>query len=651
MTPTGLADPPAETLAWVAAHQRRSRETGPGGLADVSQVAPHPARDVVACTLGLRSCADEDVRRQVALVADGAPPRPLLPDAASSSWPVWSPDGTRLCVVAAYGDEPATAVVVDPDAGEVARAAGLDGTVEAARFSPDGASLALVVAQPGAEVSDTWGSGSVGDARTESWQPAVLPFTGGRRQLVVWDVASGATTTLSDLNVWEADWYDDGLVALVTEGAGEGAWYTARLVTVSRDGEVAELHRGPDQLAHPHTSPSGRAWSVLSGFASDRDLLAGELVVGRPGSDGVAVDTLDVHVTDQRWLDEARILFIGHRRLDTVVGTVDVETGAASELWCGRETTGLYQPDLGGLDHEGRPVLALERSDVPPRLVRLGASGPEVLLDTAGPGTAHVVATTGRTTELRWTSRDGLEVEGLVTVPDADGPHPLVLHVHGGPVGAYQDGWIGRDAHTSLLVARGYAVFRPNPRGSAGRGAAYAEAVRHDMGGLDVDDVLTGVERLVADGVADPDRLAITGQSYGGFMAAWVPCLTDVFRASVARSPVTDWRSQHLTSNIAEFDAIFLDGEPFDPDSQYQTRNPLTHHARCRTPTLLTAGARDLATPASQAEQFHHALVEQGVDSALAIYPEEGHGVQALPALADQCARMVAWFDRYLLTP
>jgi dipeptidyl aminopeptidase/acylaminoacyl peptidase len=651
------AGPPAETAAqtqeWVATYQRESRVTGPDGIADISQAAPHPARDVVACTVGLRASPDDELGHRVVLV-DGEGLRPALPGAFSSAWPLWSPDGGRLCVLAAAAEgELRTAVLVDPDGGESARAHGLDGEVEMARWSADGGRLALVVAEPGAEVSDVWGSGTVGGARADSWRPDVFPHEGGRRQLVVWDVATDTHRTPTGLNVWEADWYADGLVALVSEGSDEGAWYAARLVTVGLDGEVADLHRGPHQLAHPHTSPDQRAWSVLSGFASDRDLLAGDLVVGRLGADPTAVDTAGTHVTDQRWVDARRILFIGHRGLDTVVGTVDVETGTASELWSGRECTGLYQPDLGGLDAEGRPVLVLERADVPPRLVRVGDPGAahEVLLDSTGPGTGHVAATTGRTYELRWHSRDGLEIEGLVTVPDTQGPYPTILHVHGGPVGAYQDGWIGRDPHTTVLVARGFAVFRPNPRGSAGRGGAFAEAVRHDMGGLDVDDVMSGVARLVADGVADPERLGVTGQSYGGFMSAWLPCLTEVFKASVARSPCTDWRSQHLTSNIAEFDRLFLQGDPFDPASQYQTRNPLTHHARCSTPMLLTAGSRDLATPVNQAQQMFRALAENGVESSLAIYPEEGHDVQGLPALADQCARMVAWFDRFLVRP
>lgn len=633
--------------AWVAAFQRAARETGPDGIADIAQAAPHPFRDVVACTVTLRPRPDDEAVRAVVLV-EGGSHRRVLPDASSGA-PVWSADGSALCVLAASGGALATPVVLTPEGEEVARAGDLGGAAERARWSPDGTRLAVVVAEPGAEISDVWGSGTVGGGTAESWRPLVQPQEGGRRRLVVWDVASGAHRSLTDLNVWEADWLGDDLVALVSERADEGAWYDARLVRLTTDGAVTPLHEERFQLEKPAGSPDGTAWSVLTGFASDRDLLAGSLLVGRAGEPPVVVPTPGVDVTDHRWLTPASELVIGHRGLDTVVAVVDLDGGSCTEVWSGRATTGTYQPELGGLSPAGRPVLVLEQHDLPPTLVRIEADGAlTVLLSSAGPGSAHVRDALGPTRAVSWTSVDGLDMEGLVDLPSGPGPHPLVVHPHGGPVGAYQDGWIGRDAHTTILVARGYAVLRPNPRGSVGRGAAFAEAVRGDMGGLDVQDILTGVDHLVATGVADPERVGLVGQSYGGYLACWMPVVSDVFTASVARSPCTDWRSFHLTTNIPEFDELFLDGDVWDDGSQYLTRNPLTHHARITTPILLTAGLRDLATPANQAEQMHRALAARGVPSALALYPEEGHGVQAPPALADQCARMIAWFERFM---
>jgi dipeptidyl aminopeptidase/acylaminoacyl peptidase len=629
--------------AWVAELQRAFRQTAGHAISDLAQAAPHPRRDLVAVTAALRPEPDSAERRVVLLVDGSGTPRPVLSGAGCWS-PVWSPDGDRLCVLADDG-----AVITDTDGVESARTPDVGGLVEVARWSPDGRRLLLVVAEPGAEISDVWGSGTVGGVGTESWRPHVLPAATGRRRLVEWEVGSTDHRVLTRLNVWEADWVGHDAVALVSDGAGEGAWYDAWLVQISPDATVALLHEERFQIARPAGSPDGRAWSAITGFASDRDLLAGELLVGRLDGEASRVATPGVHVTEHRWLDDRTILFIGQRSLATVLGTVDVTTGECTELWSGTATTGRYQPELGGLAADGRPVLVLERHDLPPTLARIEADGTAAeLLSSRGPGTDAVRAAYGEARPVSWTAPDGLAMDGLLDVPRTPGPHPLVVHPHGGPVCGYRDGWIGRDAHTVVLVARGYAVFRPNPRGSSGRGPEFAEAVRGDMGGLDAQDILSGIDHLVASGLVDPERVGVVGQSYGGYLACWLPVLSSRFRAAVSRSPCTDWRSFHLTSNLAEFDRLFLDGDPWDPDSQYQTRNPLTHHHRIRTPTFLTAGSRDLATPANQAEQMYRALTERGVPAALAIYPEEGHGVQAPPALADQCARMVAWFERYM---
>jgi dipeptidyl aminopeptidase/acylaminoacyl peptidase len=330
------------------------------------------------------------------------------------------------------------------------------------------------------------------------------------------------------------------------------------------------------------------------------------------------------------------------------VATLGVDSGAVVEVWSGQETCGEYFPEVSGLPGHD-PLVVLESRREPPTLGVLGASGFRQVLAAVGPGTTYQAERAGSTTYVTWQSSDGLQIAGLLTVPAGGArPHPLVLQVHGGPTHACRNTWIGRDPHTSCLVARGYAVLQPNPRGSTGRGAAFAEAVRGDMGGLDADDLVSGVQSLVDVGIADPSQLGITGISYGGFMSSWVPVRTGLFAASVARSPCTDWLLQHLTSNIAEFDRRFVGGNPFDPESHYCERSPLRHVDRIRTPMLLTAGLKDLATPPSQAQVLYTALRERGIATELVLYPEEGHGVRHPPTIVDQCARMIAWFERYL---
>ena len=128
----------------------------------------------------------------------------------------------------------------------------------------------------------------------------------------------------------------------------------------------------------------------------------------------------------------------------------------------------------------------------------------------------------GTAEPVRWQAPDGQEIEGLLCVPDGPGPHPLIVHVHGGPVWAYRDRWSMGYVYTPLLVSRGYAVLHPNPRGSGGRGQDFARAVLGDMGGADTYDYLSGIDAMVERGIADPARIGVTGGSYGGFMSAWL---------------------------------------------------------------------------------------------------------------------------------
>lgn len=199
-----------------------------------------------------------------------------------------------------------------------------------------------------------------------------------------------------------------------------------------------------------------------------------------------------------------------------------------------------------------------------------------------------------------------------------------------------------------LLVAAGYAVLSLNPRGSSGRGQAFAELVRGDMGGADTYDFISGVDALVEQGKADIARVGTTGISYGGFMSSWLITQDQRFAAAVPVSPVTNWVSQHWTSNIGGFDDLFLGSVATDPTGNHVLRSPVQLADRVRTPTLHVTGGLDRCTPPSQAQEFHQALAEHHVRSELAIYPHEGHGIAAFPAAVDATARTLDWFMQWM---
>ena len=194
----------------------------------------------------------------------------------------------------------------------------------------------------------------------------------------------------------------------------------------------------------------------------------------------------------------------------------------------------------------------------------------------------------------------------------------------------------------------GYAVLRPNPRGSTGRGRAFAAAVVGDMGGEDSYDLLAGVEWLIAEGIADPARIAVAGVSYGGYMAALLPTLTDRFAAAIVASPLTDMVSSYYGSSLTVFVRDYVGGHPATEPALYLSRSPVFAGERLRTPSLITNGLRDRATPVGQATELFRALREQGTDAELVIYPTEGHGFSDVATRTDWMGRMVTWLDRYL---
>jgi dipeptidyl aminopeptidase/acylaminoacyl peptidase len=169
-----------------------------------------------------------------------------------------------------------------------------------------------------------------------------------------------------------------------------------------------------------------------------------------------------------------------------------------------------------------------------------------------------------------------------------------------------------------------------------------------DLGGCDLRDIIAGVTSLVEAGVAAPNRIGITGMSYGGYMSAWAPTQTRLFGASVTMATHTDWISFHYTANIASFDELFLAGDPRDPHGRHFHRSPVIHARDCASPMLILHGALDLCCPVGQAHEMYNALVEAGCETELVVYQRGGHSWAEDGYLVDTWKRTKAWFDRYL---
>jgi dienelactone hydrolase len=262
----------------------------------------------------------------------------------------------------------------------------------------------------------------------------------------------------------------------------------------------------------------------------------------------------------------------------------------------------------------------------------------------------------GTQQRLTWHAQDGLEIEGLLVLPPgrgrADGPFPLHVLVHGGPYGRFAD-LLQFEFYQSAqwLAAAGHAVLLPNPRGSQGRGHAFAMTVVGAIGGAEFTDIIAGVDLLIAEGVADAGRLSISGWSHGGFMAAWAVTRTDRFRAAVVGAGVADWGLQVAHGELGTQEAALGGSTGWEGPGPHphDAVSPISYASAITTPVLILHGERDTNVPLSQAVYLQRALSHYGVPHQLAVYPGGGHYVARRDHQLDIMYRTRDFLARHVL--
>jgi dipeptidyl aminopeptidase/acylaminoacyl peptidase len=224
---------------------------------------------------------------------------------------------------------------------------------------------------------------------------------------------------------------------------------------------------------------------------------------------------------------------------------------------------------------------------------------------------------------------------------------PLLLWIHGGPQSAWGDAFSFR-WNAALYAARGYAVLLPNFHGSTGFGQAFTERISGDWAGAAYEDLMKAIDWAVAGGIADPDRLAAMGGSFGGYMVNWILGHTDRFRALVSHAGVYNLESMYGSTEELWFPEWDLRGTPWKSQGDYEKFSPHRHAARFRTPTLVIHGELDYRVPVSEGMQLFTALRRQGVEAKFLYYPDEGHWI-----LKPKNARLwnetvLAWLEKHL---
>jgi dipeptidyl aminopeptidase/acylaminoacyl peptidase len=259
----------------------------------------------------------------------------------------------------------------------------------------------------------------------------------------------------------------------------------------------------------------------------------------------------------------------------------------------------------------------------------------------------------GETQIIRWKSKDGLEVEGLLTYPagyERGRKYPLVVVIHGGPAGVFTATFDGNRSlyPIATFAGKGWAVLRANPRGSSGYGKKFRHANYNDWGGGDFEDIMAGVDHVIALGVADSERMAVMGWSYGGYMTSWVITHTGRFKAAAVGAGVTNLWSFTGTADIPGFLPDYFSGEPWDAFEAYRKHSPMSHVKGVTTPTLILHGEADVRVPITQGHELYNALKRQGVETEMVVYPRTPHGPREPKFVLDIAQRHVAWVEKHV---
>jgi dipeptidyl aminopeptidase/acylaminoacyl peptidase len=595
---------------------------------------------------------------------DGNPPVQLTSSKDSEDTPRWSPDGRYLSFLSARGgdDEPAQLWLMEGGRGEARVATSFKGDVLDYDWSPDGLRIALIVMDedPARAAKD----------EDKTLPPIVIDrfyfkedetgYLGAlRRHLYVFDVAAQKAELLTPGNYDEAwpAWSPDGSqIAFVSkrgidpDRSNDNGLY----VVAPRPGSEARLvgwfHGDSGDsgwMTRPSWRPDGR--EIVLSVARDPALIyyARQDLMVMSVADGesrMVTGALDRNVFAPRWSENGKWIhaFIEDDR-NQHLARVDPASGKLERLLDGRRETSEF--DSGP---RNRLVAVDSTVDRPGELMAVEGNRTRRL-------TRHNDAwldgvRLAPVEEVSVTSRDGTRISGFVVKPPdfvSGRLYPTVLQIHGGPVSQFANTFMPL---WQILAAQGYVVLAANPRGSSGRGEAFASAIWGEWGGKDAEDVLALVDYAVNKGIADPKRLGIGGWSYGGILTDVVISKDTRFKAATSGASIGNALAGYGTDMyIREYEAEL--GTPWkNLDVYLRNAYPLLHADRITTPTLFLCGEKDFNVPLLNSEQMYQALRSLGRDTQLVIYPGQYHGLDKPSYLRDRVQRYLDWYAKYLMS-
>lgn len=587
--------------------------------------------------------------------ADGSGQRQLTRGEKTANQPRWSPDGRAVAFVSSRSGK-GNVWVLPMAGGEAEQLTDVKSGVQSYDWSPDGRMVAFTTPVAASD-SEEAANRRRDDQRVvgqnvkmvQLWVISVARDSAGRRE------ARALTDTLRSVD-GAVDWSPDGRLIAYAHVSSPLAddWPTADVATVEvATGRVTPIAATGAAEGQPRFSPDGRWIAYVASdlpptWATTQRVQVAPAAGGAPRALGL---TFDEQPTIVGWAADGLQLYVAEiRRTRSVLAALPVAGGPATDVLAPAEGV------IGGLSlggpQGGTVAFVGQAADRPPEafISPLARWQPVQVSRTNADAMPSPV---GRTEVVRWRAPDGMEVEGLLTYPpnyQRGERVPLIVLIHGGPTGVFVESFVGAPGLYPIAAwgSQGWAVLRPNPRGSGGYGKRFRYANYADWGGGDYRDIMAGVDHVIRLGVADSTRLGVTGWSYGGYMTSWIITQTRRFRAAAVGAGVTNLMSFTGTSDIPSFVPDYFRGEFWTDLEPYRRHSAMFNIGAARTPTLVLHGEADVRVPVSQGYELYNALRRQNVTTEMVVYPRAPHGPSEPRQQLDIMRRHIEWFAQFL---
>jgi dipeptidyl aminopeptidase/acylaminoacyl peptidase len=564
--------------------------------------------------------------------------------------PQFSPGGDTLAFISPRdSDEGKTSIWLLPlEGGEPWKLATFVESVGEMRWSPDGKSIAYTMLDTLSKQAKDW--------KKKKWDHVVEDDIPQYNHLWRIDLATLKQTRITSGKFMVADpeWSPDSKsIAFLWNptGAVDDGNLTDIAIVPASGGAVRKLTVLPEGSFE--WSPDGRwlAWAGGSDWkkhVQKTDLWVAPAAGGKPQK--LTAD-FDEDASSPAWNATSDTLFFSSQQGASTriasIARVGGAPGGAGSVQLGADLDG----ETGGapvMSPTGHVAYVLSRWNQPAELhVSDHAGAPPRAVSQVN--AAAAACSFGATRTVRWTSSDGVKVEGVLVRPagasEKSALKTLVL-LHGGPYASRYG--IGFNTMAQFMAARGYQVFLPNFRSSGGYGTAFMLRERADWGGQDWRDVETGVDSLVKWGLADGNKLGVFGHSYGGYLAAWAITQTTRYDAAVVSAGAPDLPALWAQSDTHQYRAFEFEGFPWESFDKWRRSSPIAFIDHAKTPTLVLNGEADVRIPYPQAQETYQSLKFLGVPTEFVHYPREGHGLREPRHRADWYERQAEWFDRWV---